>query len=71
LSNFDVSQLLVETESLKVEEEKALKDGAILKLVEKIKYLAQLADKDNRDVLIEYLEKFNTESTELLTLIKK
>lgn len=71
LGNFDVSQLLAETESLKVEEDKALKEGAILKLVEKIKHLANLADKDNRDVLIEYLEKFHTESTELLTLIKK
>jgi hypothetical protein len=71
MGNVDVSKILLETEALKVDEDKALKEGAILKLVEKIKYLANLADKDNRDVLIEYLEKFHAESTELLTLIKK
>jgi hypothetical protein len=71
MANVDVSKILLETEALKVDEDKALKEGAILKLVEKIKYLANLADKDNRDVLIDYMEKFNTESTELLTLIKK
>ena len=71
LANFDVSQLLVETESLKIEEEKALKDGVVKKIIDKIKHLSYIEDKDSVDVLIESLEKFNTESTELLSLIKK
>jgi hypothetical protein len=71
LANVDVSQILNEAENLKVGEEKALREATILKLVEKIKYLANLADKDNRDVLIEQVEKFNSESSELLKLVKK
>ena len=71
LANVDISQILVETESLKIDEDKALKEGATKQLVEKIKYLSYLAEKDNVDVLIEYLEKFQTESAELLAIIKK
>jgi hypothetical protein len=71
LGNVDISQILVETESLKVDEDKALKEGATKQLIEKIKYLSYLTEKDNIDVLIEFLEKFQTESTELLALIKK
>jgi len=71
LANVDVSQILNEAENLKVGEEKALREATILKLVEKIIYLANLADKDNRDVLIELVEKFNYESSELLKLVKK
>jgi hypothetical protein len=71
LANVDISQILVETESLKIDEDKALKEGATTKLIDKIKYLSLLTEKDNIAVLIEYLEKFQTESAELLAIIKK
>jgi hypothetical protein len=71
LANVDISQILVETESLKIDEDKALKEGATTKLIDKIKYLSHLTEKDNIAVLIEFLEKFQTESAELLAIIKK
>jgi hypothetical protein len=71
LANVDISQILVETESLKIDEDKALKEGATTKLIDKIKYLSHLTEKDNIAALIEFLEKFQTESAELLAIIKK
>jgi hypothetical protein len=71
LANVDISQILVETQTLKVDEEKALKEGVVKKLIDKIKYLSSVADTNNIDLFVEQLEKFQTESAELLVLIKK
>lgn len=71
LGSVDISKILVETETLKVDEEMALKEGVVKKIIEKIKYLSSVSDNDNIELLIQQLEKFNVESTELLTLLKK